>query len=57
VRNIGDALLEKNISFAYFGDQFNAYLQDKYQLNYGAIGKPAISTATSATSSNTQPRS
>ncbi len=26
VRNIGDALLAKNISFAYFGDQFNAYL-------------------------------
>jgi phospholipase C len=39
VRNIGDALLEKNISFAYFGDQFNAYLNDKYELNYGAIGK------------------
>ena len=38
VRNIGDALLEKNISFAYFGDQFNAYLSDKYQLNYGAVG-------------------
>jgi phospholipase C len=39
VRNIGDALLAANISFAYFGDQFNAYLTDKYQLNYGAIGK------------------
>ena len=26
VRNIGDALLAKNISFAYFGDQFNPYL-------------------------------
>ncbi|MBV8361659.1 MAG: phosphoesterase, partial [Deltaproteobacteria bacterium] len=38
VRNIGNALLEKNISFAYFGDQFNAYLHDPYQLNYGAIG-------------------
>ena len=38
VRNIGDALLEKNISFAYFGDQFNAYLNDKYQLNYGTVG-------------------
>ena len=30
VRNIGDVLLEKNISFAYFGDQFNAYLADPY---------------------------
>jgi phospholipase C len=30
VRNIGDALLEKNISFAYYGDQFNRYLNDKY---------------------------
>ena len=26
LRNIGDALTEKNISFAYFGDQWNAYL-------------------------------
>ncbi len=38
VRNIGDALLEKNVSFAYFGDQFNAYLNDKYQLNFGTVG-------------------
>lgn len=30
LRNIGDALLEKNISFAYFGDQYNIYLNDKY---------------------------
>ena len=33
VRNIGDALLAKNISFAYFGDQFNAYLANPYN-NY-----------------------
>ena len=26
VRNIGDALLEAKVSFAYFGDQFNPYL-------------------------------
>ncbi len=26
LRNIGDALTEKNISFAYFGDQWSAYL-------------------------------
>jgi phospholipase C len=38
VRNIGDGLLAANVSFAYFGDQFNAYLKDKYQLNYGTVG-------------------
>ena len=32
VRNIGDALLEKNISWAYFGDQFDRYLNDPYYL-------------------------
>ncbi|QXX76278.1 alkaline phosphatase family protein [Methylovirgula sp. HY1] len=34
VRNIGDALNQKNISWAYFGDQFDAYLNDKYQLGF-----------------------
>jgi phospholipase C len=33
VPNIGDALLAKNITFAYFGDQFNAYLANPYN-NY-----------------------
>lgn len=33
VPNIGDALLKKNITFAYFGDQFNAYLANPYN-NY-----------------------
>ncbi|MGC2525965.1 MAG: alkaline phosphatase family protein [Stellaceae bacterium] len=33
VRNIGDALLKKNITFAWFGDQFNAYLANPYN-NY-----------------------
>ena len=33
VRNIGDALLEKRISFAYFGDQFNRYVKDPYELS------------------------
>ena len=33
VRNIGDELLQKKISFAYFGDQFNAYLANPYN-NY-----------------------
>jgi hypothetical protein len=30
VRNIGDALNDAGISWAYFGDQFNRYLIDKY---------------------------
>ena len=33
VRNIGDALKEKGISWAYFGDQWNRYLNDKYDLS------------------------
>jgi phospholipase C len=35
---IGDSLLKANISWKYYGDQWNNYLGDKYQLNYGAIG-------------------
>jgi phospholipase C len=38
VRNIGNALLDKNVSFKYYGDQFNVYLTDKYQLNFGVVG-------------------
>ncbi len=38
LRNIGDELLENSISWKYYGDQFNAYLTDKYQQNYGAVG-------------------
>jgi phospholipase C len=43
-RNIGDALLERHISWKYYGDQWNAYvgkgglLPDPYQLNYGTVG-------------------
>jgi phospholipase C len=33
VRTIGDALLEKNISWAYYGDQWNRYLKDPFDLN------------------------
>ena len=33
VKNIGDVLLKKDITFAYFGDQFNAYLANPYN-NY-----------------------
>jgi phospholipase C len=33
VRNIGDALMEKNISFKYYGDQWNLYKNDPYYSN------------------------
>jgi len=35
LRHIGDALREKAISFAYFGDQWNQYVPDPYQLKRG----------------------
>ncbi len=38
VRSVGDSLIAANISWKYYGDQWNNYLTDKYQLNYGAIG-------------------
>jgi phospholipase C len=41
VRSIGDEMLSKNISWKYYGDQWNAYLTDKYQLNYGTPGPTA----------------
>jgi phospholipase C len=34
VRNIGDALNERHVSWVYYGDQWNAYLADKYQLQF-----------------------
>jgi phospholipase C len=34
VRTIGDALIDKGVSWAYYGDQWNQYLNDKYQLGY-----------------------
>jgi phospholipase C len=37
-RSIADVLLEKHVSWKYYGDQWNAYLNDKYQLNYGTVG-------------------
>jgi phospholipase C len=37
--SIGDVMLKANISWKYYGDQWNNYLKDKYQLNYAAIGK------------------
>jgi phospholipase C len=37
-RSIGDSLLAAHISWKYYGDQWNNYLSDPYQLNFGAIG-------------------
>jgi phospholipase C len=37
-RSIGDVLLENNVSWKSYNDQWNAYLGDKYQLNYGTVG-------------------
>jgi phospholipase C len=37
-RSIGDVLLENNVSWKSYNDQWNAYLTDKYQQNYGAVG-------------------
>ena len=36
--SIGDKLIAAKISWKYYGDQWNNYVPDKYQLNYGAIG-------------------
>jgi len=33
VRTIGDVMIEKGVSWAYYGDQWNRYLTDKYQQN------------------------
>jgi len=38
VPSIGDDLNTNSISWAYFGDQWNNYVDDPYQLNYGAVG-------------------
>jgi phospholipase C len=38
VRSIGDSLLAANISWKYYGDQWNNYVGDKYQENYGDFG-------------------
>jgi phospholipase C len=35
---IADVLLENNVSWKSYNDQWNAYLGDKYQLNYGTVG-------------------
>jgi phospholipase C len=38
VKSIGDSLISANVSWKYYGDQWNNYLPDPYQLNYSAIG-------------------
>ena len=37
-RSIGDVLLENHVSWKSYNDQWNAYLTDPYQLNYGKVG-------------------
>jgi phospholipase C len=41
VKSIGDSLITANISWKYYGDQWNNYLNDKYQLNFGTAGANA----------------
>jgi phospholipase C len=38
VPSIGDAMLAAGVSWKYYGDQWDQYLGDKYQLNYGVNG-------------------
>jgi phospholipase C len=38
VRSIGDSLIAANVSWKYYGDQWNNYVPDPYQLNYAAMG-------------------
>jgi phospholipase C len=37
-RSIADVLLENHVSWKSYNDQWNSYLNDKYQLNYGTVG-------------------
>jgi phospholipase C len=41
VASIGDALNVKNISWKYYGDQWNNYVNDPYQLNWDKMGAAA----------------
>jgi phospholipase C len=38
VPSIGDTMLAANISWKYYGDQWDNYVNDPYQLNYAPIG-------------------
>ena len=40
-KSIGDSLNERKISWKYYGDQWNNYVNDPYQLNWGTIGPTA----------------
>jgi phospholipase C len=37
-RSIADVLLAHNVSWKSYNDQWNQYLTDKYELNYGTVG-------------------
>jgi phospholipase C len=39
--SIGDVLNARNVSWKYYGDQWNNYVNDPYQLNYGTAGASA----------------
>jgi phospholipase C len=39
VRSIGDEMLSKDLSWKYYGDQWDNYVPDPYQLNFSAMGK------------------
>jgi phospholipase C len=39
VKSIGDNLNTKQVTWKYYGDQWDNYVPDPYQLNYGAIGR------------------
>jgi phospholipase C len=41
VRSIGDSLNERKISWKYYGDQWNNYVDDPYLLNNGTAGPKA----------------
>ncbi|RDU99758.1 alkaline phosphatase family protein [Trinickia dinghuensis] len=38
VPSIGDVMNTANVSWKYYGDQWNNYVNDPYQLNYGVAG-------------------
>jgi phospholipase C len=37
-RSIGDVMLDGNVSWKSYSDQWDRYLTDKYQVNYGKVG-------------------
>jgi len=49
VPSIGDSLIAAKISWKYYGDQWNAYVPDPYQINYGAVGSANALGVTIAT--------